>query len=171
MPGMRTSEIIMLISSERSTARACSPEATGLVSKPCVFRKESSKLRWPASSSTIRMRGPFGALLTDSVGITSRFSNGFQVADTKNRAARFMRTAFDFPTMSQHDLLHHGQAQTSAFLVSGEVRFEDIFSMLRQDPRTIVAHFNERFRGAHFAGHDLDFTVGFRRLDGVKQEI
>ena len=58
-PGMRTSEIIMLMPPARRTCSASSPELTGIVAKPWLRRNESSRLRCPGSSSTIRMRGPF----------------------------------------------------------------------------------------------------------------
>src|SRR5882724_7284228 len=64
---MRTSEIIMVNSSVRSTSKACSPDETGDVSKPWPVRKEFSKLRCPASSSTIRMRGAFGLRGADGI--------------------------------------------------------------------------------------------------------
>jgi len=57
MPGMRTSEIIMSSRSLLKAANARSPETTTTVSKPWLLRNESSKLRWPGSSSTIRIRG------------------------------------------------------------------------------------------------------------------
>src|ERR1043166_4362172 len=66
---MRTSEIIMLNSPARRVSRACSPEATGTVSNPWLRRNESSRLRWPESSSTIRTRGAFEPFLRGSAGI------------------------------------------------------------------------------------------------------
>src|SRR5258705_251798 len=48
---MRTSEIIMLKPSPRSASRARSPEETGTVAKPWLFKKESSKLRCHACLS------------------------------------------------------------------------------------------------------------------------
>src|ERR1035437_4589757 len=66
---MRTSEIIMLKSPARSVSNAFSPDEAVTVSKPWLRRKESSKLRCPGSSSTIRMRGPFEPFLRDSGGM------------------------------------------------------------------------------------------------------
>src|SRR5208283_762957 len=70
-PGMRTSEIIMLKPPARRVSRACSPDATVTVSKPWLRRKESSRLRCPGSSSTIRMRGPLAPFLRASEAIDS----------------------------------------------------------------------------------------------------
>ena len=54
---MRTSEIIMLIFCSRRTSKARWPEETGTVLKPWLARKESSRLRWAGSSSTMSRRG------------------------------------------------------------------------------------------------------------------
>ena len=45
MPGMRTSEISMLMGWARSTSSARAPESTGTVSKPWLFKNEWSRLR------------------------------------------------------------------------------------------------------------------------------
>src|SRR6185503_8849161 len=120
IPGMRTSEIIMLNSPPRSTSSARSPEGTGTVSKPCVFRNESSRLRWPASSSTIRTRGVFDGVLAASGGMTGTFRQP-QVGDAEQGAVRLVGQAFDLPAVRQHDLLNDGKAETGAFLVGCEI--------------------------------------------------
>src|SRR6266536_4062601 len=171
IPGMRTSEIIMLISSARSTASACSPEETGLVSKPWLLRNESSRLRWPASSSTIRMQGGFGGFLSESDGIALRSGDGFQVTDAKDRPFGFVRQAFNFPAVGQHDLLHHGQTEAGPLFLGGEIRFEDVGAMFRGNARAVVADFDEGFGGAGFAGEDLDFALRLDHLGGVEQQV
>src|SRR5688572_33070223 len=123
MPGMRTSEIIMSTCREPRTCRAFSPESTGIVSKCCDFKKESSKLRCGASSSTMRSVGrlPEDGLLTKMESAWGEFD----VRDSEDRPAGFVCEACDFPPMSQHDLLHHRKAESSPLLVGGEVRFEN----------------------------------------------
>src|ERR1051326_4815183 len=89
---MRTSEIIMLNSPARRVSRACSPEATGTVSNPWLRRNESSKLRWPTSSSTIRTRGAFEPFLRGSAGIGLSLGSREEVAkqqvNSKNQTPR-----------------------------------------------------------------------------------
>src|SRR5271154_7136647 len=118
-PGMRTSEIIMLIFCSRRTCRARSPEETGTVLKPWLERKESSRLRWAASSSTMRRRGVFE--LEDSGGMLLILILDFKVRDAEERPGRFIGQAFDLPAVGQDDLLHDGQAQAGAFRMGGKV--------------------------------------------------
>src|SRR5262249_24587010 len=51
----------------RSVSSARSPESTTMMSKPWLWRKELSRLRWPGSSSTIRMRGVSVWLASDAM--------------------------------------------------------------------------------------------------------
>ena len=106
---MRTSEIIMLIFCSRRTSRARSPEETGTVSNPWLDRKESSRLRWAASSSTMSRRGVVE--LEVSGGTVSILVLELDVRDAKERAGRFVGQAFDFPAVGQDDLLHDRQAR------------------------------------------------------------
>src|SRR5271154_859511 len=96
-PGMRTSEIIMLIFCSRRTCRARSPEETGTVLNPWLDRKESSRLRWAASSSTMRRRGVLE--LEDSGGTLLILILDFDVGETKERPGRFVGHAFDLPAV------------------------------------------------------------------------
>src|SRR5690349_1001578 len=114
MPGMRTSEIIIANCSLRRTSSARSPEATGTVSKPWLVRNELSRLRCPASSSTIRMRG---AALAGTGDMASTLPGNLQMRGTKDRAAWFVGQAFDFPAVRQCDLLDDCQAKAGSLLV------------------------------------------------------
>src|SRR6266516_1083205 len=171
MPGMRTSEIIMLKSPPRRTSSARSPEATGTVSKPWLLRNESSRLRCPASSSTIRTRGDFGVLLPASGGMDGAFRGQPQMDEAEQGAIRFVGQAFDLPAVRQHDLLHHRQTQAGPFLVRREIGFKDFRAVLRRDARAVVANFEERLLGVSFARDDSDVTARFDRLDGIVQQI
>src|SRR2546427_618 len=159
MPGIRTSEIIMLKSPPRRTSSARSPEATGTVSKPWLFRNESSRLRWPASSSTIRTRGVAGVLLAASGGMSGAFHRHSQVGDAEQGAFGLVGQAFDLPAVRQHDLLHDRETEAGAFLVRCEIGFEDFRAMLRRDALAIVADLEECFGGVPPAGDDLDFAA------------
>src|SRR6266498_4669257 len=159
IPGIRTSEIMMLKFPPRSTSSARSPEGTGTVSKPWVFRNESSRLRWPASSSTIKTRGVFGVALAASGGMSGAFRRQPQVSDPEESTFGLVGQALDLPTVRQDDLLHDRETETGAFLVCCEIGFEDLGAVLRRDARTIVAHFEERLGGVPFAGNDLDFAA------------
>src|SRR5438876_3058543 len=171
MPGMRTSEIIMLKSSPRRTSSARSPEATGTVSKPWLFRNESSRLRCPASSSTIRTRGDFGVLLPASGGMDGAFRGQTQVGKAEQGAFWLVGQAFDLPAVRQDDLLHHRQTEAGPFLVRREIGFEDLGAVFRRDARAVIANFKERLLVVPFAGDDPDFTARFDGLDGIVQEI
>src|SRR5207249_11552683 len=126
------SEIIMLTGSERRISRARWPEETGRVSKPWVRRKESSRLRWLGSSSTIRMRGGLPPFFRASAGIEETIpekgagvnSNkkqclhrNFQMRNAKDCSPRLIGQAFDFPTVRQHNLLDDGQAEPRPLLL------------------------------------------------------
>src|SRR5205809_7950784 len=123
MPGMRTSEIIMLIAPVCKTSSAFSPEATGMVSKPWLFRNESSRLRCPASSSTINIRGSF------TVGwYAGRMMSGgrreVDVSDSVDRAARLDGQAAYFPALSQGDPLDERQAEAGRVELGGNCGVE-----------------------------------------------
>src|SRR5437867_6150740 len=171
MPGMRTSEIIMLKSPPRRTSSARSPEATGTVSKPWLLRNESSRLRWPASSSTIRTRGGVGVLLAASGGMSGAFRRQPQVGDAEQGAFGLVGQAFDLPAVRQHDLLHDSETEAGAFLVGCEIGLEDFSAVLRRDARAIVANFKERLLGVPFARDDPDLAARFDCLDGIDQQI
>src|ERR1041385_8492948 len=100
---MRTSEIIISTARVERICRAFSPESTVMVSKFWDLRKESSRLRCGASSSTMRSvgRGPETAL-----AVTDDASSGgeFDVRDAEDRAAWFVGPTCDFPPMSKDDL-------------------------------------------------------------------
>lgn len=85
MPGMRTSEIIMSTAREDRTWSAFSPESTVIVSKFCDFRKESSKLRCGASSSTMSSVGCLADVTDECSGLGE-----FNVRDAEDRAAWFV---------------------------------------------------------------------------------
>src|SRR5437762_6801356 len=88
---MRTSEIIILKSWARSISSACWPEPTGRVSKPWLFKKESSRLRWPESSSTMRMRGVLEFDLRASAGMSLKVNQ----LPAKFQATTLIETAND----------------------------------------------------------------------------
>src|SRR5579883_993925 len=71
IPDMRTSEIIIAKEPARNAASAWSPEETDTVSNPWLLRNESSRLRWPGSSSTTRIRCAGARLARVSVGIAN----------------------------------------------------------------------------------------------------
>src|ERR1051325_5358278 len=171
MPGMRTSEIIMLMGSPRRISRACSPEATGSVSNPWLVRKESSRLRCPGSSSTIRMRGAVRAVLPASGGMASTPGGELQMGEAEDRAPGLVGEAFDLPAVGQDDLLNHGQAEAGAFVVCGEIRLEDVRAMMRRNAGAVVAHFEDGLVGALPGGGDADFAVLIDGLDGVEQQV
>src|SRR2546430_10970671 len=171
MPGMRTSEIIMLNSAPRRTSNACSPDATGAVSKPWLFKNESSRLRWPGSSSTMRMRGPFTFVLSVTDCISSAYGREPQVGDAENRAPRLVRSAFNLPTVRQDDLLNHRQPQPGAFLVRGEIRFKDFGPMLRRNTRAVVTNLQEDPLRILFPRRHFDVPAPLHCLNSVDQEI
>src|SRR6266852_1011207 len=171
MPGMRTSEIIMLISPVRRTSSAFSPEATGTVSNFWLVKNESSRLRWLASSSTIRIRGAFREFFPASGAILSIPGRDFQMSDPENRALRFVRQALDFPSVRQHDLLDHRQTQPRPFLVRGDVGLEDLVTLADGNAGPVIEHVERRFGAIAPLRGDLDFTVRIDRLDRVKEQI
>src|SRR6266536_3615435 len=197
---MRTSEIIMLIPPFRSASSAFSPDETGTVSNPWLRRNESSKLRWPASSSTIKMRGAFTSL-SPAVRIKSFAPSGnpaaaasggkretgsepvhgrilhesargrVQVGDSENRASRVIGHTFYLPTVRQNDLLDHGQAQPRSFLVRGEIGFENFGAVLRRNAGAVVADLEDDPVRILFPGRDLDVSTPLDGLNGVDREI
>src|ERR1043165_6578825 len=141
---MRTSEIIMPNFSVRSISNARSPESASTVSKPWLRKKESSRLRWPASSSTIRMRGAGRLFLRTSGGTPATLAvsgRQFQVSDAEDGAGWVVGPALNFPAVRQDCLLHDGQTQSGPFLVRREVRLENLAPALGRNARAVVAHF------------------------------
>ena len=68
-PGIRTSEIIMSNFPARSVSNAVVPESARTVSNFWLRKNEFSKLRWPGSSSTMRMRGDSADFLRGSAAM------------------------------------------------------------------------------------------------------
>src|SRR6266567_1575751 len=104
----------------------------------------------------MRMRGPF----TFAFSVTDRIFSGsgreLQVRDPESRAARLVWQTFDFPSMRQNDLLNHGKAQASPFLVGGEIRFENLRAMLGRHAGAIIANLEDDPVRILFPGGDLD---------------
>src|SRR2546430_8422994 len=171
MPGIRTSEIIMLNSAPRRASNAFSPEATGTASKPWLFKNESSRLRWAGSSSTMRIRGPFTFVLSVMDCISSACGREPEVGDSENRAPRLVRPAFDLPSVRQDDLLNHRQPQSGSLLVRGEIGFENLQPLFLRHARTIIANLKDDPLGILFPRCNLDIAAPFHRLNGVDQEI
>src|SRR5713101_1929065 len=171
MPGMRTSEIIMLISPVRRTSSAFSPEATGTVSNFWLVKHESSRLRWLASSSTIRIRGAFRDFFAASGAILSIPGRDLQMSDPEDRALRFVRQALDLPPVRQHDLLDDRQTQPRPLLVRGDVGLEDFVALADGNAGAVVENVERRLGAVALARGDLDFTVPIDRLDGVEEQI
>src|SRR5262245_14952846 len=138
---MRTSETIMSTLPSRSTSNARSPEETGTVLNPWLFRNESRRLRWPASSSTMRMRGGCRLLLTGSGGMSGRLRGQLQMGNSDHGPFRLVGGTFDFPTVRQDNLLDHRQAEPGAFLVGREVGLEYVGAVVGGDTRAVVTDF------------------------------
>src|SRR5713101_5357683 len=155
MPGMRTSEIIMLISPVRRTSSAFSPEATGTVSNFWLVKNESSRLRWLASSSTIRIRGAFRGFFPASGAILSIPGRDFQMSDPEYGALRFVRQALDFPP--------DRQTQSRPFLVRGDVGLEDFVTLIDRNAGSVIEHVERRFGAVASLRRDLDITVAIDR--------
>src|SRR5438477_3351731 len=171
MPGMRTSEIIIPTSSVRSSSNACSPEGARTVSKPCPLKNELSRLRWVASSSTMRMRGALRGFFAASAGMSSVFGHQLEVSDSEDCALRLIGQALNLPAMSQHNLLHDSQAEAGPFFVGGDIRFEDFQALAGRHSRSIVPNFQGTFGSASSAANDLDFTARIHGLSGVEQKV
>ena len=73
--------------------------------------------------------------------------------------------------MSEHDLLHHCEAESSSLLMGGEVRLENLQALSRGYAGSVVSHVQKCFRSAGFAGNDMDFAAGVHRLNGIEQEV
>jgi len=96
-------------------------------------------------------------------------SDGLEVGDTEDGATGLVGEALDFPTVRENDLLNDGEAEAGALalLLHGEVGFENLGAAFGGDARTVVAHFEDDFRGVEFLGRDLDRAAGVDRLNGV----
>src|SRR5207302_7234782 len=114
---MRTSEIIIPTSSVRSSSNACSPEGARTVSKPCPLKNELSRLRWLASSSTMRMRGALRGFFAASAGMSSVFGHQLEVSDSEDRALRLIGQALNLPPVSQDNLLHDSEPKAGPSFV------------------------------------------------------
>src|SRR5438045_5283374 len=171
MPGMRTSEIIMLMSSLRSSSNACSPELASIVSKPWPLKKESSRLRWLASSSTMRMRGALRGIFAASAAMSSALRYELQVSKAEDRALRLVGQAFDVPPVSEHNLLHDRQAQAGPFFMRGDIRLENFQALTGRHSVAIVANFEGGFRSVCPAANDLDFAAWIHRLSRIQQKV
>src|SRR3954469_6955397 len=134
---MRTSEIIMSKGCVARSWSALSPESAVVVWKFWLSRKDSMRLRWPGSSSTIRSLGLGGAGTDEGSG-----GGELDVRDAEDRAAGFVGETFDFPSMSEDDLLHHGEAESSSLLMGGEIGLEDFVAMFGRDAGAVVANFD-----------------------------
>ena len=54
------------------------------------------------------------------------------MSDAKERAARLVGQAFDFPAVREDNLLHDGEAEASAARVGREIRFENLAAPFRR---------------------------------------
>src|ERR1039458_259163 len=67
------------------------------------------------------------------------FSGGeLQVGDAEDSSARLVAQAGNFPAVREHNLLHHGETESGAFLVRGEIRLENFPLIFRQPARAVV---------------------------------
>src|SRR5436190_1145118 len=166
--GMRTSEIIMLIRSLRSVSSARSPEDTTVVSNPCPFRNESSRLRWPGSSSTIRIRGEREC--SAAAGKGSGAVCEFEMSDSESGAPRFVRQILNFPSVRQNNLLNDSKPEPGTLLVCRKVRSENLAAVFGRDPRPIIADLENCSAIAAIA-FNANFPFGRDRLNRIDQQI
>src|SRR5881397_3378093 len=176
MPGMRTSEIIIAMSSVRSTSSARSPEGATMVSKPWLFRNESRRLRWPGSSSTIRIRG-FSAVgiftaeaLRWRLRSGSRFRSDFQMCNPQDSTFGFVWQTLNFPPVGRNDLLHDCQPKAGAGLSHGDVGLEDLSAVFGRNAGPIITNI-ECSGTVPAVSQDLNRAIRLNRLDRVEHQV
>src|SRR6185369_17052002 len=138
---------------------------------PCPVKKEVSKLRWLASSSTMRTRGSLREVFPPSGAMASNPGHELEMSNAENRTAGFVAEAFDLPAVSEDILANDGEAETGAFLMGGNVRFENLGALTGRDARPIIPDLEEGLGGSGLADDNLDFAFGIDRLDGVHEEV
>jgi hypothetical protein len=69
------------------------------------------------------------------------------------------------------DLLDDGEAEAGAFLVGGEVGFEDFGGLSGWDAGAVVADFEAGLVGSGFVEGDFDLATAFDGLHGVEKEV
>src|ERR1017187_5084674 len=83
----------------------------------------------------------------------------FQVGDAEDGAPGVVRQGFDFPAVREYNLLDPRQTEAGAFLMGGEVGFQNFLAMFGRDTVAIVPDFNGRFGSAGLLRQNLDPAV------------
>jgi len=91
--------------------------------------------------------------------------------DPEQSSLWLVRGALDFPSLGQHDLLHHRKAQSGAGFLGGEIRFKDFGSPFGRHSWPVVPDLQNRFSRIAAECHDLDVAVEGNSLCGVKQQV
>ena len=141
-----------------SVSRAARRNPPATVSKPWLRRKVSSRLRWPGSSSTIRMRGGWrifcGLVQCPTACVFNSFAASFKWLIRKmHLSARW--AGIRFPSRAPARSAGRPPDPVRCPFVGREVRLEDFLAAFRRNAGAVVAN-SGRLGGVALLGHDFD---------------
>src|ERR1035437_8980688 len=117
------------------------------------------------------MREAGGEIMSGLTSAATRSHCDFQVRDAEDRAFGFVGQARDFPAMREDDLRDDGEAEAGAFLVRGEIGFENFLPVFGRHAVAVVADFQQCFGGTGAAHSNFYLSAFAHGLDGVEEQI